>query len=226
MPSPAVTAQPPLKNSKKSKNKTKEAVEKERARQIALIAMAQDQSSRENEHLAKTLNNPQKQELAQAVMQSEKRVRPAKQQPTSVVRNDSGVSLEYSVDSASYMGGDNSTVGGSTLMGQNFATDGSVMSASTLGSRKPRQSKQQRKETASQLLGKRNDDEDSSALSQQSSADTTMEVVPTDEELFSVGWAKALDPKSGSYYYFTLDRSKIVWDNPLATAPSVDSGAT
>ena len=51
----------------------------------------------------------------------------------------------------------------------------------------------------------------------------TMDAVPTDEELFSVGWAKALDPKSGSYYYFTLDRQKIVWDNPLATVGSADS---
>ena len=57
---------------------------------------------------------------------------------------------------------------------------------------------------------------------------SSLEAIPTDEELFGVGWAKALDPKSGSYYYFTLDRSKIVWDNPLATtrqgsADSMDS---
>lgn len=44
---------------------------------------------------------------------------------------------------------------------------------------------------------------------------STLDVVLSDEELFSVGWAKALDPKSGSYYYFMLDRSKMVWDNPL-----------
>lgn len=48
---------------------------------------------------------------------------------------------------------------------------------------------------------------------------------PTDQELFAVGWAKALDPKSGSYYYFTLDRSKIIWDNPLIER-SVFSGST
>ena len=53
---------------------------------------------------------------------------------------------------------------------------------------------------------------------------TVSEYIPTDEELFAVGWAKALDSKSGSYYYFTLDRSKIVWDNPLATrGASMDS---
>lgn len=44
-------------------------------------------------------------------------------------------------------------------------------------------------------------------------------VVPSDGELKAVGWAKALDPHSGSYYYFTLDRKKTVtWDNPLLTS--------
>ena len=41
-------------------------------------------------------------------------------------------------------------------------------------------------------------------------------VIPNDEELNAIGWAKALDANSGSYYYFTLDRSKTVWENPLA----------
>lgn len=54
-------------------------------------------------------------------------------------------------------------------------------------------------------------EEEESATSQMT------EAVPSDEDLFAVGWAKALDPKSGSYYFFTLDRSKIVWENPLAT---------
>ena len=44
-------------------------------------------------------------------------------------------------------------------------------------------------------------------------------IVPGDEELNAVGWAKALDPNSGSYYYFTLDRQKTVWENPLGTSP-------
>jgi hypothetical protein len=58
-------------------------------------------------------------------------------------------------------------------------------------------------------------DGDSSALATQP-ADNLPEGVPSDEALFKVGWAKALDQKSGSYYYFTLDRTKIVWDNPLS----------
>ena len=44
-------------------------------------------------------------------------------------------------------------------------------------------------------------------------------MIPSDEELNAIGWAKALDANSGSYYYFTLDRSKTVWENPLATSP-------
>ncbi|OEU08906.1 hypothetical protein FRACYDRAFT_220795 [Fragilariopsis cylindrus CCMP1102] len=44
------------------------------------------------------------------------------------------------------------------------------------------------------------------------------EPVPSDEELFAAGWAKTLDPNSGSYYYFTLDRAETVWDNPLVPA--------
>lgn len=55
--------------------------------------------------------------------------------------------------------------------------------------------------------------EDDDGLSLQDSASS--EVIPTDEELFAVGWAKALDPSSGNYYYFTLDRTKTVWENPL-----------
>ena len=114
-------------------------------------------------------------------------------------------------------------------MGQNYAGEGNlVLSGSTKGSRQPLQS---RKSAASSVtvepepVSKR-DDKDMSAFSLQEST-SSMEAVPTDEELFGVGWVKALDPKSGSYYYFTLDRSKIVWDNPLAagqgSADSMDS---
>lgn len=44
---------------------------------------------------------------------------------------------------------------------------------------------------------------------------SSLSVIPTDEELYSIGWAKALDPNSGNFYYFTLDRKKIMWENPL-----------
>jgi hypothetical protein len=64
------------------------------------------------------------------------------------------------------------------------------------------------------------EDEERSALSIQESTSTSMSVVPTDEELFAVGWAKALDARSGNFYYFTLDRSQTVWENPLSAARS------
>eukprot|EP00574_Skeletonema_japonicum_P002783 CAMPEP_0201714002 /NCGR_PEP_ID=MMETSP0593-20130828/639_1 /ASSEMBLY_ACC=CAM_ASM_000672 /TAXON_ID=267983 /ORGANISM="Skeletonema japonicum, Strain CCMP2506" /LENGTH=714 /DNA_ID=CAMNT_0048203223 /DNA_START=46 /DNA_END=2190 /DNA_ORIENTATION=- len=40
-------------------------------------------------------------------------------------------------------------------------------------------------------------------------------IVPSDEDLIAIGWAKAYDPNTESYYYFTLDRSKTAWENPL-----------
>jgi hypothetical protein len=57
-------------------------------------------------------------------------------------------------------------------------------------------------------------------------------IVPSDAELLAAGWAKALDPNKGDYYYFTLDRKMIVWENPLVlesaappTPPQEDPGA-
>lgn len=39
--------------------------------------------------------------------------------------------------------------------------------------------------------------------------------IPSDEDLLAIGWKKTLDASSGRYYYYTLDRSQVVWDNPL-----------
>ena len=61
--------------------------------------------------------------------------------------------------------------------------------------------------------GDQGDDISLSLLESQSS------IVPSDEELNAIGWAKALDENSGAYYYFTLDRKKTVWENPLAVSP-------
>jgi hypothetical protein len=136
--------------------------------------------------------------------------------PTSLRKNDSGtsgLSLEYSVDSTlvgeSSVGGStlNSTVGGSTvgssLLGQHYAVDGSIVSSTT------------RETLATAKEGIMQDIVPEASGSGEESQDSEEEVIPTDEELYAVGWAKALDPNSGSYYYFTLDRSKIVWENPL-----------
>jgi hypothetical protein len=62
------------------------------------------------------------------------------------------------------------------------------------------------------------DDDESELLSIQESSSSIVSAIPTDEELFSVGWAKALDANSGNYYYFTLDRTRTVWENPLSAS--------
>jgi len=180
------------KKKKRIKNKVQDAYEKERARQIAMIAMAQQE----------TLKETQSPRTGSPLSQKNGNYTPAKynMEPSpspkhggvsaGMERNDSGsVSLEYSIDSS--MMGETST-----LAGQFVGGDASV---STAGA--------SRRRTKLPSL-----DEDESATSS-----LMTEVVPCDEELFAVGWAKALDPKSGSYYYFTLDRSKIVWENPLST---------
>lgn len=169
------------KKKKKSKNKVKDAYEKERARQIAMIALAQQETIKEtrgaNGALSEKNGNTPTYKMETAP--SPKRM--------GMESTDSGsVSLEYSIDSSSMLGDT------STLAGQKFVGDASVGTA------------------ASRRRAKMLAEEEESAMS--------TEIVPSDEELFAVGWAKALDPKSGSYYYFTLDRSKIVWENPLAPA--------
>jgi hypothetical protein len=152
------------KKKKKSKAKVKEAYEKERARQIAMIAMAQEETDK--------MHSPKK-KPALAVMDDNApkfnmaSTKSPRNKDTNILRNDSNASsLEYSIDSS--MLGDSSII--------------------------------------------------THVLKQDDESQTSEVGVPSDEELFAVGWAKALDPKSGSYYYFTLDRSKIVWDNPLEGA--------
>lgn len=110
---------------------------------------------------------------------------------------DSVFSLNYSEDGSNTMFTQD---GESTLLGQHYAGDQSV---STVG----------KKEESTV-------DDGSEMLSIQESTSSYMSVVPTDEELFAVGWAKAIDGKSGNYYYFTLDRKTIVWENPLSTGMS------
>jgi hypothetical protein len=141
--------------------KVKEAYEKERARQIAMIALAQEEadkvhSPKKNPALAVKDGNAPKFSMAAT--------KSPRNKDTKILRIDSNASsLEYSIDSS--MLGDSSTI--------------------------------------------------TNVLKHDDESQTSEVGVPSDEDLFAVGWAKALDSKSGSYYYFTLDRSKIVWDNPL-----------
>eukprot|EP00559_Dactyliosolen_fragilissimus_P002579 CAMPEP_0184866620 /NCGR_PEP_ID=MMETSP0580-20130426/22983_1 /TAXON_ID=1118495 /ORGANISM="Dactyliosolen fragilissimus" /LENGTH=1190 /DNA_ID=CAMNT_0027366393 /DNA_START=260 /DNA_END=3832 /DNA_ORIENTATION=- len=121
----------------------------------------------------------------------------------------SQVSLDYSMDNSSFLG-----MGDRSLVGQQFAGDGSVMTNGTHD-----------KSLISSVTRSTIHDSGNDKIKQTSSEDdislsilesnSSVEPIPSDEELFAVGWAKALDPNSGSYYYFTLDRSKTVWENPL-----------
>lgn len=119
-----------------------------------------------------------------------------------------GVSMEYSQDeSSAYF-----TDGNSTLLGQHIDADGSVITNNT----REEMSKLAARQVEPDISDNDEDDDDGSAGSAEESAtDTSFSVIPTDEELLAIGWAKALDASSGNYYYFTLDRSQIIWDNPL-----------
>jgi hypothetical protein len=123
---------------------------------------------------------------------------------------------------------------GSTLLGQHYS-DGSasvisVATKETTTTREaldpdPLQQVEEVKVVNVQQRQQQNDDTHIGSMDTDSYED---EPVPTDEELFVAGWAKALDNSSGSYYYFTLDRTKTVWDNPLAPfseSRSDDSGS-
>jgi hypothetical protein len=39
--------------------------------------------------------------------------------------------------------------------------------------------------------------------------------IPTDRELNARGWKKAMDVGSGRYYFYSMDHSQVVWENPL-----------
>jgi len=40
--------------------------------------------------------------------------------------------------------------------------------------------------------------------------------IPSNEDLFVFGWAKAYDKERNRHYYYTLDRSQVVWKNPIS----------
>lgn len=127
------------------------------------------------------------------------------------------LSMEYSVDDKSvgastFIGCDKS-VGtfDSTLLGQNFAADSkSLVSVAT---KEPLVVKEILQEVPEK---EKTTHSHQSSFTAGSSYCTFDEHVPSDEELFAAGWAKALDSNCGSYYYFTLDRKTTCWDNPLA----------
>mmetsp|Transcript_20882 Transcript_20882/g.29475 ORF Transcript_20882/g.29475 Transcript_20882/m.29475 type:complete len:766 (-) Transcript_20882:92-2389(-) len=133
--------------------------------------------------------------------------------------SDSGLSLDYSVDSSLLAGG------GESLLGQHFHPDGSVVGNTNAVSPVSASSRHE-----PVVLGKGATDapagNEEEEISIQPSTSSSLEPIPTDEELYAIGWAKALDPNSGNYYFFTLDRSKTVWENPLLGSQAGTSTVT
>ena len=136
-----------------------------------------------------------------------------------------------------------SLLGDGSLIGGQFAGDSSVFTMGTNASdnrsllsyvtrstvhdmgrttntkaKKKSSSSTKEKQSQSQLRSQSQEDEDGSLSLMASSSTMGEEQVPSDDDLFAVGWAKALDPSSGCYYYFTLDRTQTVWENPLRSS--------
>ena len=110
----------------------------------------------------------------------------------------SSISLDYSTDGSSAF----LTLDGSSLIGGQFAGDGSVFlgpnstayPAATTASA-PAASKHLSPRAVRRIEEEENDAA-SYSMSVQDSTSSVQSVVPTDEELFSIGGAKAIDPKS------------------------------
>ena len=120
---------------------------------------------------------------------------------------DSNVSLEYSIESSLLRGGDSSVPG-------HYFDGASVYSAGS----KRRPGKKATKPTP---IPKTVEDELSVSVAPSITDNISMNSggasiidtpAPSDQDLFTMGWVEALDPKTKSYYYFTLDSSKIVWE--------------
>ena len=107
------------------------------------------------------------------------------------------MSMNYSIDSASQFRGPISNVNRGASILSTGTDEPSLISYVTRSTMGP-----------SKMLGS-SDDVSLSLLESKSS------IVPSDDDLMAIGWAKAFDPNTESYYYFTLDRSKTVWENPL-----------
>mmetsp|Transcript_34323 Transcript_34323/g.39094 ORF Transcript_34323/g.39094 Transcript_34323/m.39094 type:complete len:862 (+) Transcript_34323:293-2878(+) len=202
-------------NSKKKKSKRNKYMAQEIAK--AALEMQNDENSRST-IVDEAIRDPKKMELAQTVVNyEEKKIDNPRHmletQPlvspdnSSVPRIDSNMSLDYSLDSSLLGGGDSSITGNYFTAGDSVSTSASKRKGQAVAAAATAASKN------SILPPEDSDVVDGSSLASGNS--NIIEAIPSDEELFSIGWAKALDMKSGAYYYFTLDRSKIIWDNPL-----------
>ena len=84
----------------------------------------------------------------------------------------------------------------------------SYVTRSTMAQSSP--SKHQFEQTTTDTQDEEGDDISLSLLESNST------VIPSDEELNKIGWAKAYCTNSGAYYYYTFDRTRTVWENPLS----------
>jgi hypothetical protein len=207
------------------------------ALEIAKVALLQEKGfSGRPAVVEQAIRDPKKMEFAQAVADYEEKKsdssipRYALQavssdsqsvQSPSVQRSDSNVSLEYSLDSSMLGGGDSQTTGAYFLH-----SDTAASIATSTSKRRTASSKKVPSQKS--LLERTSEGEPSVTEGSLMSNGTSVTYLPppSDQDLFAVGWAKALDPKSGAYYYFTLDRSKIVWDNPLVERSVFSSSTT
>jgi len=222
-----------MKNSPRSKSevntkrKKKSKQNMNMAQEIAKVALqTQNNENSRPAIVDEAIRDPKKMELAQAVINYEekkidsprymKETQPlANQDNSSVTRIDSYLSLDYSLDSSLLGGGDSSITGNYFTAGDSVGTSApkrKSLSAATAAAASK----------ISMLPPEESDLLDSSSLASGNTSST--EAIPNDEDLFAVGWAKALDIKSGAYYYFTLDRSKIIWDNPILLEKNANSG--
>ncbi|KAL7563964.1 hypothetical protein ACA910_017577 [Epithemia clementina (nom. ined.)] len=195
------------KKKKEKQSSTKELLDQERKRQELLLQKVQ---SGESTSVASSHNKKGK--SSHYKMTPVTPHSPQKRGGLELDATESAASMEYSQDgSSAYM-----TEGGSTLFGQQFATDSPSMATKAASST--------RLTVASSNTT--TDDEENSAFMSVQGSSSTMSVIPSDEELLAIGWAKAMDVASGNYYYYTLDRQRIVWDNPLSSNHSTEEGGS
>ena len=128
-------------------------------------------------------------------------------------------SMAYSMDSASFFGRQQqpqqmAQIVTNTDQGSVFtsATEKESLLSYVTRSTMVQSQKYQQEYEGNDVDDEASEDESLSLLLRESQSS----IVPSDEDLMAIGWGKALDSNSGAYYYFTLDRARTVWENPLS----------
>jgi len=210
-PNAAMDTNPPGNKVRKFNNandQTTAALNRERQHHTELIAKAKQTAGGTFGKVTTSSASPTKFKSAGATGVGSPRYR------ADDISSGSAISLDYSTDGSSAF----LTLDGSSLLGgqfDNVEQQGSKTPKKqqlSAGMQQHQQQQHRPRDPDADVVNNDDDDDENDSLSLQES---TSSIVPTDEELFAVGWAKALDPRSGNYYYFSLDRSKTIWENPL-----------